>query len=219
MKKTIVGVFAHPDDEAFGPGGTVAKLAKENSVYLICVTNGEAGQTKDPLQKHRLGEIRRKELEESAKILGLRKVYFLDFKDGSLNNNLYHKLAQKIEAILKKLKPEIIISHEPRGISGHIDHIVVSMVTNYVFYHLPFVKKLMMHCITKKRRARFGDYFVYVPPGYDEADIDEIVDISEVWETKLQAMHAHKSQLDDVNRILKQLKGLPKKEYFLVLTK
>ena len=76
MGMTIVGIFAHPDDEAFGPSGTLALLAKENDVYLICATNGDAASGKpDP----KLAEIRQKELLASANVLGIKKVYFLDF--------------------------------------------------------------------------------------------------------------------------------------------
>lgn len=48
MGKKIVCIFAHPDDEAFGPGGTIALLAKKNDVYILCATKGEAGQHHNP---------------------------------------------------------------------------------------------------------------------------------------------------------------------------
>lgn len=63
--------------------------------------------------------------------MGVKKVHFLDFLDGTLSNNLYHKLADKIEGHLKKLKPHTVITFEPLGVSGHIDHITVSMVTTF----------------------------------------------------------------------------------------
>lgn len=74
-KKTIVGIFAHPDDEAFGPGGTLAKLAKENEVHIICATSCESGQ-KSISDKKDLGKIRKQELLSSAKILGIKKSIF-----------------------------------------------------------------------------------------------------------------------------------------------
>lgn len=42
MKNKLVCVFAHPDDEAFGPGGTIAKFSKTHAVYILCITRGEA---------------------------------------------------------------------------------------------------------------------------------------------------------------------------------
>ena len=89
-QSSLVAVFAHPDDEAFGPAGTIAKLARSHDIYLLCATKGDAqGNTN-------LGQIRQKELLESARILGVKKVYFLGFADGTLSNSLYHILSWKI---------------------------------------------------------------------------------------------------------------------------
>lgn len=214
-KKTIVGIFAHPDDEAFGPSGTLAKYAKNNDLYLICATKGEAGIG----PKSKLSQIRSKELEISAKIIGAKKVYFLGFGDGTLSNNLYHKLAAKIERLLKELKPEIIITHEQKGISGHIDHITVAMVTTFVFKKLNFAKKLMYYCIDKKAASHMEKYFIYFPPGYTREEVDQVEDISAFWDIKKKAMFAHKSQLKDAKTVLKRNEKLPKEEYFFTLTK
>lgn len=212
-RSNIVAVFAHPDDEAFGPAGTIAKFAQSHDVYILCATRGEADGNRE------LGKIRAQELRKSATILGVKEVYFLGFLDGTLCNSVYHDLAREIEEKLKLLKPQAVITFEPRGISGHIDHITVSMVTTYVFYKLSFVKTLLYHCITQELRNRVGDYFIYFPPGYRRSEIDKVVDVADVWETKVKAMMAHKSQIADAKRILKMRKNLPKEEYFLVLEK
>lgn len=211
--KSVVAIFAHPDDEAFGPAGTLAKLAKSHKVYILCATRGEVGGGEA------LGKIRSKELEQSAKILGIKKVYFLGFGDGTLCNAIYHKLAEKISEKLNLYKPETIVTFEPRGISGHIDHITLSLATTYVFYKLSFVKKLLYYCIDDKERSLINDYFIYFPPGYKKSEIDKIVDISDVWDIKVKAMMAHKSQVKDADTILKMLIKLPKEEYFMVLKK
>lgn len=214
-KKTVVGIFAHPDDEAFGPAGTIAKFAKDHDVYIICATKGEEGMGKSS----KLAQIRSKELKDSAKILGVKDVYFLGFQDGTLSNNLYHSLASKIENRLKKLKPEIIITHETRGISGHIDHITVSMATSFVFKKLKCTKTLMYYCIDKKAAEHMNHYFIYFPPGYCREDVDKIVNIKNVWETKKRAMMAHVSQKKDAQAVMKRNEGLKKEEYFFILNK
>lgn len=84
MKKTVVGIFAHPDDEALGPAGTIAKFAKEHDFYIICVTNGDAAG-KTPEEKEAIGEIRKEELRKSAKCLGVKEVQFLEYGDGELS--------------------------------------------------------------------------------------------------------------------------------------
>lgn len=213
--ENIVAVFAHPDDETFGPGGTLAKLVKTNNVYIICATSGEAGEGGS-----NLAQIRTEELKRSAKILGVKEVYFLGFTDGVLSNSLYHKLAEKIEEKLKILKPKTIITFEMRGVSGHIDHITVSMATTFVFNKSPFAKTLLYYCLSVDQRKKVGDdYFIYFPPGYKKAEIGKTFDISDVWDIKVAAMMEHKTQIKDAKRVLAMSKDLPKEEYFLVLEK
>lgn len=216
---TIVAIFAHPDDEAFGPAGTIYKLAQENQVYLLCATKGEAGENHSGRDHKRMDEVRANELKASAKILGVKEVFFLGFKDGTLSNSLYHDLAAKIEEKLEKLRPEMLLTYEPRGVSGHVDHIVVSLVTTFVFYRLPFVKTLWQYCISEKQSQWMDDYFIYFPPGYKESEIDKVVDVEPVWEKKRAAMLAHESQKKDALKILKRYEKLPKKEHFLVMKK
>lgn len=219
-RRTIVAVFAHPDDETFGPSGTLYKLAQENDVYVICATSGEAGENhRTRKSKRTIAQIRRDELRRSAKILGIKRAYFLGFEDGTLSNNLYHQIAEKVEKKLKVLKPDTLITFEPKGISGHIDHIAIAMITTFVFRKLSFVTTLMYHATLKERAATRHDYFIYFPPGYDRSEFDEIVNISDVWEVKVAAMREHKSQIKDMQNILENSKNFPKEEYFFVLKK
>src|SRR3954469_17378891 len=96
--KPLVAVFAHPDDEVFGPGGTLATFAKERPVYIICVTNGDSGMNslEGEAGKRPLSEIRPEEMKASAQEIGVTDIFFLNYKDGSLSNNLYHEIADKI---------------------------------------------------------------------------------------------------------------------------
>jgi LmbE family N-acetylglucosaminyl deacetylase len=166
--------------------------------------------------------VRELELRRSAEILGVKEVIFLSFGDGTLCNAIYHELAKKIRKEIERIQPSLLLTFEPRGVSGHIDHIVTSMVTSYVFEHQSYAKELLYFCHTEehtKREKEAEDYFVYFPPGYKNRDIGRIVDISSVWDTKVKAMRAHRSQKDDVDFILSIINKLPKKEYFLVLRK
>lgn len=216
-KKTAVCIFAHPDDEAFGPSGTIYKLAQKYDLYLLCATKGEIGQDSSAGSKP-LFEVRAEELRRSAKILGIKKVYFLGFVDGTLSNSLYHKLAAKIESHLKIIKPELILTMNQNGGSGHIDHIVVSMVSSYVFQNMPSIKKIMYTAQTLDATKKWKNmpYFIYRPDGIPRSQIDEIVDVSDVWDIKLKAMQQHESQKHDYERILKMRENSPKEEYFLV---
>jgi N-acetylglucosamine malate deacetylase 2 len=217
--KSVVCIFAHPDDEAFGPGGTIALLAKEHDVYVVCVTNGDAGLNSSN-EIRDLGEIRREELLRSTNILGVREVYFLGYSDGSLCNNLYHEIGEKIATILQNLHPDTLLTFDQRGVSGHIDHIAVSMITTFVFEKVSFVKKLMYYCVSEEYRALHEGYFIYFPPGYKRSEVQEVIDISSVWEQKIAGMREHKSQKHDAEKILARYEKMgTKEEYFLVREK
>jgi LmbE family N-acetylglucosaminyl deacetylase len=217
MKK-LVCIIAHPDDEAFMIGGTIAKFAKDHEIYVICATSGEAGK-KNSSEEKTLGEIRAEELKASAAVLGVKDVFFLGFEDGTLSNNLYHQLADKIQEKLEMLRPDTIMTLNPNGNSGHIDHMVISYVSTYVFYKLSFIKTMLLFCTDAEFSSRMKDYFIYWPKGYTKEEVDMVVDVSDVWEQKLEAMSKHTSQVHDMERILERKKDLPKEDYFLVVEK
>ena len=219
--KKLVCIFAHPDDEAFGPGGSIAHFSKGCEVSVICVTNGDAdkkfakGNNID-----NLGETRRGELKASAKILGVKDVYFLDFKDGSLCNNNYHEVAMGLKEILMKIRPDTLMTFDTNGVSGHLDHIAVAMETTYLFERLSFVKNLMYFCEKYEVKRLIGKkYFVYFPQGYHENEVDMVIDVEPYFKTKVAAMRAHKSQRADAIWILTVFRKYLKKEYFRVLRK
>jgi LmbE family N-acetylglucosaminyl deacetylase len=218
MKQTIVGVFAHPDDEAFGPAGTLATLAKKHDVYLICVTRGDAGFSSID-HNGDLGDVRLVELQNSARILGVKEVFFLNYKDGTLCNNIYHQVDKDIQQHLDILKPETLITFEHRGVSGHIDHIAVSMITSFLYNKLEYVRYLWYYCIDTRHRTAFKDYFIYFPPGYEPSEYNQTIDVSTVWDTKMKAIHQHKSQQGDIDKIVPIMESLPKEEYFIAIEK
>ena len=111
------------------------------------------------------------------------------------------------------------MTFEEKGVSGHIDHIAVTMVVNYIFDRVKFVKTLMYYCILEEESRGLQPYFIYVPPGYERSKIDKIVDITSVNNLKIKALKKHRSQVSDVSRILKQREKLPKEEHFLIKTK
>jgi LmbE family N-acetylglucosaminyl deacetylase len=84
-----MGVFAHPDDESLGIGGTLAAYAAEGiETYLVSATRGERGRFGDSGEKPPLevvGRVREAELRDAAKVLGVREVHFLDYCDGDLD--------------------------------------------------------------------------------------------------------------------------------------
>lgn len=217
--KPVVAVFAHPDDEVFGPGGTMAKMALERDVYIICITNGDAGLNSSVGENASkpLSEIRPDELRASAASIGVKEVYFLGYVDGTLSNSLYHEVAEKVQAKIKELQPEILMTYEPRGVSGHIDHIFASMVTSFVFEHAEYVSELWYYCMNEYARSFQKPYFIYFPPGHKNEDISKVINIEDVWDQKVVAMQKHESQKHDMDNILGAFRKRRKEEYFIIL--
>lgn len=151
MKKServILSVLAHPDDESFGMGGTLALYAEEGvRVYLICATRGEAGEVgPDYLQNYdSIGDLREAELRCAASHLGLAGVYFLDYRDsgmtGSADNQHPQALIQaplaevaaKIVSIIREVKPQVVLTFDPIGGYRHPDHIAIHQATRQAF--------------------------------------------------------------------------------------
>lgn len=140
MKKILLAVVAHPDDESFGMGGTLAFYAKEGvEVHLICATKGEAGEVPAKMLEgySSIGALREHELSCAADALGLTKVYYLGYRDsgmaGSPDNNHSNALfqasveevAKKIAQLIRKIKPQVVVTFDPIGGYMHPDHIAV----------------------------------------------------------------------------------------------
>lgn len=218
MKKTAFAIFAHPDDESFGPGGTIALLAKTHDVYLLCATKGEAGED-HTTGTEELSVKRERELRSAAKMLGIQNVFFLGFTDGELKNNNYHAVAQKIEELANTYKPELFLTYENRGISGHLDHIAISLISSHVFHKLEFVKEIHYFCLDETQRGVGQTYFVYFPPGYTDKEISKRVDISSVLQQKIAAIKEHRSQIKDVEVMLQRHKEKRIEECFIIVKK
>ena len=215
MRKTVLCVIAHPDDEAFGPSGTLAKLAVNHDVHIVCVTDGES-DTRFHSQGGKLAAIRDGELRASATVIGAKNVHFLHFKDGSLCNNLYHEVANKLQELCEAIKPSLLITTELRGVSGHLDHVAVAMITSFVYQKNPTIDAIWYNCASKAVSDAMSDYFVFFPRGFDKKDVDMVVDISDVFEKKLAAAECHQSQLKDVKRVTTRWMSAPKEDWFLV---
>lgn len=219
MKKPIAfAIFAHPDDESFGPGGTIALLSRSHTVYCICATRGEAGEDHSGTD-HELSTKREEELRKASAHLGVTDVFFLDFIDGELKNNNYHAIADKITTLADKYRPELFITYENNGISGHLDHIAISMITTFVFYKREYVKELHYFCLDEEQRGEGQTYFVYFPPGKKQKEISKRVDIMSVLDKKIAAIKEHKSQIRDVEVMLEKHKTKRLEECFIIIKK
>jgi LmbE family N-acetylglucosaminyl deacetylase len=124
----LMAVFAHPDDEAFGSGGTLTKYAAQgHDVYLVTATRGEAGQIAEPdlATPANLPHVREQELRCACQIYGIHPPRFLDYVDGQLPIVHQGQAVGKLVRLLRELKPQVLITFGSDGIYGHYDHIAV----------------------------------------------------------------------------------------------
>jgi LmbE family N-acetylglucosaminyl deacetylase len=146
--KRLLAVLAHPDDESFGPGGTLALYAQRgDEVTLICATRGEVGSLPAEMEGKvdDIAALREHELRCAAEILGLKDVIFLGYRDsgmpGSSDNQHPNALcaapveevAEKIEEHIRSIKPQVIITFDPIGGYHHPDHIAIQRATLVAF--------------------------------------------------------------------------------------
>ncbi len=146
--KTLILTGAHPDDESFGVGGTLAQYAAAGyKVYYVCGTRGEVGEvTPEHMQGYAsIADLRTHELECAAKVLGLSDVIHLGYRDSGMAGTPENKhpkalaaapteqVAKRIVKILRELKPEVVITSDPNGGYGHPDHIAIYKATVMAF--------------------------------------------------------------------------------------
>lgn len=209
MKQNAVCIFAHPDDESFGPSGTIHLLTKTYNVYIICITKGDAGENHHHDKTTPLETLRKQELLASSKIVGVKQVFFLGYPDGELNNNSYHVVAADVQKILDDLRPELLLTFEHRGVSGHLDHVAAAMITSYLYEKLSYVKEVMFYALRKDQVTHPpGEYFIFFPRGYDSDSLTLCNDVSSVIDVKRKAISQHISQSHDMKHILARLRTI-----------
>jgi LmbE family N-acetylglucosaminyl deacetylase len=145
---TLLAVLAHPDDESFGMGGTLALYARQgHRVILVCATRGEAG-TVDPEYLRgfsSVAELRESELRCAAQHLGLQAVHFLGYRDSGMagspdNHNPEALVAHSVDEVAGKIvrhirecRPDVVLTFDPVGGYKHPDHIHVHQATTLAF--------------------------------------------------------------------------------------
>ncbi len=134
----ILGLFAHPDDEVFCAGGTLARyIAAGAEAMVVSFTQGEAGQIRDATLATRrtLGETRATELHHSCAQLGVQHVRCLNLGDGKLQTLDPDHLAAQATALIREFRPDVVITFDDTGAYGHPDHIAVSRATTIACQH------------------------------------------------------------------------------------
>ncbi len=169
---TILGIWAHPDDEAYLSGGLMA-LARAAGSRVVCVTatRGELG-TPDPeaWPPHRLATERSGELARCLEILGVTEHEWLGYRDGECAAVDPADAVEALRAVIGQVRPDTVLTFGPDGITGHPDHQAVSAWTTAAFERAaPPGARLLSSAVAERRITRWGaldeSLGVYLP-GY-----------------------------------------------------
>jgi LmbE family N-acetylglucosaminyl deacetylase len=128
----LLAVFAHPDDECFCAGGTLARyVAAGAELLVVSATRGDAGQIHDARAATRrtLGAVRERELQQACRQLGVQQAMCLDYGDGTLSSLDQGLLERDIVGIIRAFRPDVVITFGEDGAYGHPDHIAIGRAT------------------------------------------------------------------------------------------
>jgi LmbE family N-acetylglucosaminyl deacetylase len=128
-----MAVLAHPDDESLGLGGTIAKYVAEGvEVYLVTATRGERGRFFDNENRpsdDQVAEVRERELRAAAAELGIREVALLGYRDQEVDAAPADEAIGRIAALMRRWRPQVIVTFDPFGAYGHPDHVAICQLT------------------------------------------------------------------------------------------
>jgi len=147
-QKRLLGAYAHPDDEQ-GVSGLMRKYASEGvEVTLVCATRGEAGQIAPGVNAtpETLGQVREAELRCAAEKIGIRNIYFLDYRDSGMSGSPENDdpralwqanlldVAEKLTRLIRRHQPHVMLTFDPNGGYGHPDHIKIHQAALIAYF-------------------------------------------------------------------------------------
>lgn len=215
----LLAVFAHPDDESYRPGGTLALLAQRGvRVQVLTATRGQAGSCGEPplCTPKELPSVREKELRCACAALGIEPPILLDNQDGYLSEADPETIVAEILTMVDDLCPQVMLTFGPDGISGHPDHIAIGQFASEAYHRATDVNALYTLAVPQSLADALGMAQIHALP--DEA-ITLAIDVSETWEAKMKAIHCHATQLSAspiIRSPLERQRLFLGKEYFVL---
>lgn len=206
MTKILFGIFAHPDDEAFGPVATLLKEVQAGTeLHLVTLTAGENGTNPDNVPN--LGEVRLQEWHTAGALIGASSMHHLGYIDGTLGNQDHVEITGKIIDLVKetlqgRTDTEVeFMSLDLNGYTGHIDHIVAARSTCLAFYKLKSedlpLTRVRLATLSRDIVPEVNTNFVYMEPGKTLSEIDETIDGRDLKDRILEIMQQHRTQRGD----------------------
>ncbi len=216
----LLYIGAHPDDEGSCSGSLAQYAAEGARAYVACATRGDGvdAQIKDPTVATRetLGQVRSQELICACSKLGLQPPFFLGYQDGEVDKVDTETAARAVAKLIRELKAQVVITHDPGGGYGHPDHIAVCNFVTRAFelasdttqdfgtpmfapsklYYSAFPRSFMEKVPAfRERRADIrGQQLGFV--GVADEEITTAVDIRPQLRAKLDALSCHRTQFE-----------------------
>jgi LmbE family N-acetylglucosaminyl deacetylase len=216
--RTVLAVFAHPDDESLACGGTLARLADAGvRVVLLCASHGERGSLADPalILDGTLGRVRANELQDAAKVLGISHVILLDHPDGEIRWTNVDELHEQIVQAIRTFAPDVVITFDEDGLYWHLDHIGIHERTSTAvkslgaaappLYYVTVPRGAMRevtNTAVASGRVPPGSTLWGIPPeafGIATEPHTLTVDVTEWVPRKIAALHCHRTQMGITN--------------------
>ncbi len=222
---TVLAVFAHPDDEGFGCGGTLAALVSGgHRVTLICATNGDVGEISDPAlaTPKTLASVRQGELRAAMDLTGISDVRFLNYRDsgmagtddnghpGSLFQAPEEKVVEQVAAVIRELRPDLVITHDPTGGYGHPDHVTICHRTQaaveqcrdargpllyYVCFPRSFFQRMWNKMVEMELRPPFSADDTGAL-GTPDDEVTTVLDVGRYVALKMESLERHRTQIE-----------------------
>ncbi len=255
---TLLAVFAHPDDESFSTGGTLAHYAAQGvRVALVCATRGEASEISDPAlaTPETLGPVREAELRCAAQALGIADLIFLGYRDSGMAgspdnedprafvNADADEVVRRLVGIIRRLRPQVVITFEPNGGYGHPDHIAIHRHTVAAFraaadparypdqgppwqparlFYTAIPRSVFVRM--RERMVALGldthdlDRILEWRRGWSDEQVHVVLDVAGVVEAKWTAIHCHRTQIGPGHLFRRlpeaEMKRLMSREYY-----
>lgn len=186
MSLKVLVVLPHPDDEAFGASGTLSRMAAEGAhITYACLTLGEMGRNMGVppfASRITLPSIRKKELEEAARIIGIQDLRMLGFHDKMVEFEEHEVLDRAVGDLIDELQPELIITFYP-GYSVHPDHDATGASVIRTVQRMSKDNRPVVHCIAFSHNC---EKYIGEP--------DIISEVSQFLPQKMAAIQSHRSQ-------------------------
>lgn len=202
---TLLGVWAHPDDETFMTAGLMA-LARAHGSRVVCATatRGEHG-TDDPDRwpPDRLGRLRERELAEALAMLDVHEHHWLGFTDGGCADVHPAVGVRAVRRLIDTVRPDTVVTFGPDGLTGHPDHRAVSRWTSAALESVDHPVRLLHVTVTRDflhahapLNRRFGVFYLGEPQGHDPDELYLHLRLAgDVLDRKVAAMRAQASQI------------------------